>query len=154
MTRYKKTTSRLKDPSWFQGHKEEEKYEKIIELRKIPKEKGFWFPPQPSRITQTVHSTVARWGWLAFCNHLKDLVLPLVKEFYANLLGKYQRTIWARDTLVPLDPLVINVFNNLPSNVDCEYSKMLKSMTPKKLSSVLKTLIVEVALGQMKRVES
>lgn len=143
MTRYKKTASRLKDPSHFQGYKVEEKYKEIIEPRKILEEKGFQFPPQPSGIIQTVHIVATRRGWLEFCHHPRDPVVLLVKELYTNLLGKDQRTIWVINTLVPLDPRVINAFYNLPSDIDCEYSKMVESMTPKKRNSVLKTFTVE-----------
>ena len=72
-------------------------------------------------IVAIVTLAAAKRGWLEFCNHPRDPVLPLVKEFYANLLGQDQRTIWVRNTLVPLDSRAINAFYNLPSNVDCEY---------------------------------
>ena len=51
--------------------------------------------------------------------------------------------MWVRNTQVSLDPRVINTFYNLPSNVDCEYSKMIGSMTPKKWNSMLKILTVD-----------
>lgn len=116
------------DPFRFQGYKAKVKYEEIIEPRKILDEKGFQFPPQPSGITQTLYAAVARRGWQEFCKHPRDPVLPLVKEFYANMLGQSQQTIWVRNSLVPLDPRVINVFYNLPSDVDCEYSKLIGNM--------------------------
>ena len=48
-----------------------------------------------------------------------------------------------RNTLVPLDPRVINTSYNLPSDVDCEYLKIIGSMSLKKWNSVLKTLTIE-----------
>lgn len=48
------------------------------------------------------------------------------------MLWQDQRTIWVRNTQVPLDPRVINAFYNLAYDVDCEYSKMIGSMTPNK----------------------
>ena len=85
MPRYKKTASRLKDPSRFQSYHAEEKYEEFIEPRRILEEKGFQFPNQLTGIVQTIHNVVAKRGWLEFCNHPRDHVLPIVKEFYANL---------------------------------------------------------------------
>ena len=85
MPRYKRTASRLKDPSRFQSYHAEEKYEEFIEPHKILEEKGFQFPPQPSGIVQSLYNTAAKRGWLEFCNHPRDPVLPVVKEFYANL---------------------------------------------------------------------
>ena len=62
MPRYKKTTSRLKDPSRFQSYHAEEKYEEFIELRKILEEKGFQFPEQLTGIVQTIHNAAAKRG--------------------------------------------------------------------------------------------
>lgn len=73
-------------------------------------EKGFQFPPQLSGIIQTIYTAAVRRGWLEFCNHLRDPVLPLIKELYANLLRKDLRTVWERNNLVPFDPRVINAF--------------------------------------------
>ncbi|KAH9792219.1 hypothetical protein KPL71_004032 [Citrus sinensis] len=92
MPRYKKTASRLKNPSQFHSYHAEEKYEEFIEPRQILEEKGFQFPNQLTGIVQTIHNVVAKQGWLEFCNHPRDLVLPVVKEFYVNLL---------RDKLTP-----------------------------------------------------
>lgn len=121
MPRYKKKASRLKILSRFQGYKAEETLEEFIELRKILDEKGFQFPTQPSGIIYTIHTAAAIRGWLEFCRHSRDPVLPIVKEFYANVLGQDQWTTWVRNTQVPLNLSVINAFYNLPSNVDCEY---------------------------------
>ena len=52
---------------------------------------------------QTIHNVVAKRGWLEFCNHPRDPVLPVVKEFYANLVSPDQHNIWVRNTLVLLD---------------------------------------------------
>lgn len=93
MTRNKKIASRLKDPSRFQGYKAKEKFEEFIETKKILEEKGFQFPPQPSGIIQIIHAATAKKGWLEFYKHPKDLVLSLVKEFYANMQGPSQQTI-------------------------------------------------------------
>lgn len=92
---------RLKDPSRFQAYKAEENFKEFIEPRKILEEKGFQFPPQPSVIVQTIQVTVAKRGWLDFCQHLSDPVLAIVKEFYANLLGHNQKIILVRNSLVP-----------------------------------------------------
>ena len=83
MSRYKKIVSCLIDPSRFQSYHTEEKYEEFIEPRKILEEKGFQFPEQLTGIVQTIHNTAAKRGWLEFCNHHRDPVLPVVKEFYA-----------------------------------------------------------------------
>ena len=100
MPRYKRTASRLKDPSCFQSYHAEEKYEEFIEPHKILEEKGLHFPSQPTGIVQTVHNVAAKRGWLEFCNHPRDPMLPIVKEFYANLVSPGQHNIWVRNSLV------------------------------------------------------
>ena len=117
MPRYKKTASRLKDPSRFQSCHAEEKYEEFIEPHKILEEKWFEFPDQLTGIVKTIHNAAAKRGWLEFCKHPRNLVLPVVKEFYANLVSPYQHNIWVRNTLVPLDSRVINAFYNLPAEI-------------------------------------
>lgn len=114
MPKYKKPVSRLKDPSRFQGYHAEEKYKEIIESCKILEKKGFQSPPQPSGITKTHYVAIVRRGWQGFCKHPRDRVLPLVKEFYANMLGQSQQNIWVRNSLVPLDLRVVNAFYNFP----------------------------------------
>ena len=87
MPRYKKIASCLKDLSCFQSYHAEEKYEKFIEPRKILEEKGFQFPEQLTGIVQTIHNAAAKQGWLKFYNHPPDPMLPVVKEFYVNLVS-------------------------------------------------------------------
>ncbi|KAH9762999.1 hypothetical protein KPL70_001024 [Citrus sinensis] len=145
MPRYKRIASRLKDPSRFQSYHAEEKYEEFIELRKILEKKVFQFPPQPSRIVQSLYNAAAKCGWLKFCNHPRDPVLPLVKEFYANLVSLGQHNIWVRNSLVPLDSQVINAFCNLLSEVNCEYVKLLDKLTPQRWNKIFTTLTVNGA---------
>ena len=95
---------------------------------------------------QEVHNAAAKRGWLEFCNHHRDLVLPVVKEFYANLVSPSQHNILVRNTLVPLDSRVINTFYNLPAEINYEYAKLLDKLTPKRWNTIFTTLTVEGAL--------
>ena len=81
---------------------------------------------------------------MEFCNHPRDPVLPLVKEFYANLLSPGQHNIWVRNYLVLLDSQVINTFYNLPSEVNCEYTRLLDKLTPQRWNKIF-TLTVNGA---------
>ena len=94
---------------------------------------------------QTIHNAATKRGWLEFCNHPRDLVLPVVKEFYANLVSLDQHNIWLRNTLVPLDSRVINAFYNLPAEINSEYAKLREKLTPKKWNTILTTLTIEWA---------
>ena len=92
---------------------------------------------------QTIHNAAAKRGWLEFCNHPRDPVLPIVKEFYANLVSLDQHNIWVRDTLVPLDSRVKNAFYNLPAEINCEYAKLLDKLTLKKWNTIFTPLTIE-----------
>lgn len=131
MPKIKERARPLKNPECFNSYKAEEKFEDIIESRKILEEKGFQFPQQLSGTIHTIYVTAAKQGWLAFCTHPRNLVLPIVKEFYSNMLQQEQKTSLVRKVQVPLNSRVINAFYNLPSDIDCAYSKMAESMTTK-----------------------
>lgn len=105
------------------------------------KEKGFQFSPNPLGIFQTIHSAVARRGWADFYQHPRDLVLPVVKEFFANMLRHDQCNIWVKNS--PLDTRVINVYYNLPANIECEYFKLVANLNNKLWNQIFKTLTVE-----------
>ena len=94
---------------------------------------------------QTIHNAAAKRGWLEFCNHPRDLVLPVVNKFYANLVSPDQHHIWVRNTLVPLDSYIINAFYNLPAEINCEYAKLRDKLTPKKWNTIFTTLTIEGA---------
>lgn len=70
-------------------------------------------------------------------------MLPLVKEFYANMLRQDQCNIWVRNSLVPLDTHIINAYYNLPTNIEREYSKLIANLTDKIRQQILQTLTVE-----------
>ena len=72
-------------------------------------------------------------------------MLPVVKEFYVNLVSLDQHNIWVRNTLVPLDSRVINAFYNLPAEINCEYAKLLDKLTPQRWNTIFTTLTVEGA---------
>ena len=113
----------------------------LLNRVKSYKKRGFSFHLNPQESCN--YCTKRR--WLEFCNHPRDPVLPLVKEFYANLLSPSQHNTWVRNSLVPLDSRVINAFYNLPSKVDWEYAKLLGNITPQKWNKIFKTLTIEGA---------
>ena len=108
-------------------------------------EKGFPFLEQLTGIVQIIHNAIAKRGWLEFYNHPREHVLPVVKEFYANLVSPDQHNIWVRNIVVPLDFRVINTFYNLPAETNCEYAKLIDKLTPKKWNTIFTTLTIEEA---------
>lgn len=96
MPKLKTRATTLKDPSCIHNYKIEDKFEEFIELRKLLEEKGFLFPKPPMRVMNNIHNTVARRGWVNFCSYPQDPIIPVVKEFYSNLLQQDQHNIFVR----------------------------------------------------------
>ena len=94
---------------------------------------------------QTLYNAAAKRGWLEFCDHPRNPVLPVMKEFYANLVSPGQHNIWVRNSLVPLDSRVINAFYNLPAEINCAYAKLLDKLTLQRWNKIFTTLIVKGA---------
>lgn len=131
MPRYKKTASRLKDPSRFHSYHAEEKYEEFIEPRRILEEKGFQFPDQLTGIVQTIHNVVAKRGWLEFCNHPRDLVLPVVKEFYANLVSPDQPTTHTTTVSQEMLVLLYVIVRGLPIDIGSIFAQEIQDCAVK-----------------------
>ena len=92
-----------------------------------------------------LYNAAAKRGWLEFYNHARDPVLPVVKEFYANLVSPGQHNIWVRNLLVSLDSRVIKAFYNLSAEINCEHAKLLDKLTPQRWNKIFTTLTVEGA---------
>lgn len=58
------------------------------------------------------------------------------------MLQQDQHNIFVRQVQVSLDSRVINTFYDLPTVIDCEYTKFAKDMTIKKIRVVFKTLTI------------
>ena len=56
-----------------------------------------------------------------------------------------QHNIWVRNSLVPLDSRVINVFYNLPAEINYEYAKLLDKLTSQQWNTIFTTLTIEGA---------
>lgn len=132
MPKIKTRDTRLKDPARFHNYKAADKFEYIIEPHKILEEKGFQFPKQPTGMMNNIYTIVAWMGWLKFCAHFQDPIVPIVKEFYSNMLQRDQCNIFVRQVQVLLNSRIINAFYNLPPMIDCEYTKFIENMTVKK----------------------
>ena len=80
----------------------------------------------------SIHNAIARREWVKFYSHPQDPIVPIVKEFYSNMLQQDQNNIFVRQVQVPLDSRVINAFYDLPTAVECEYTQFAENMTVKK----------------------
>lgn len=84
MPKIKAHASRLKDSKRFYNFKAKEKFEDIVEPRKILEEKSFQFLKQPTEMINNTYTTVVRKRLIKFSTHPQDPVIPVVKEFYSN----------------------------------------------------------------------
>ena len=91
-----------------------------------------------------MYNAAAKRGWLEFCDHPRDPVLPVVIEFYANLVSPGQHNIWV-NLLVPLDSRFINAFYNLLAEINCEYAKLLDKLTSQRCNKIFTTLAIKGA---------
>ena len=55
-----------------------------------------------------VHSVITKHKWRKFCTHPADVVVPVVREFYAHLAGERQRSVYVRGVQVSIDEDTIN----------------------------------------------
>ncbi|KAH9770111.1 hypothetical protein KPL71_012262 [Citrus sinensis] len=138
MLRYKKTASRLKDPSCMQSYHAEEKYEEFIELRRILEEKGFQFPERLTGIVQTIHNAAAKRGWLEFCNHPRDPVV-WVKFLKSRLMPTTHTTTVSQERLV----LLYVIVRGLP--IDFSMSVLTQKMTISGMMEPLRHVPLRVA---------
>ncbi|PON79629.1 hypothetical protein PanWU01x14_008610 [Parasponia andersonii] len=63
-------------------------------------------------------------NWQLFCAHPEDSIVPLVREFYANLTNPEEDIVYVRGVQVPLSMDAINTIFGLGDLVD-EHSEFV-----------------------------
>ena len=118
------------------------KYERKVKERTIHQEKGFvlkdvkdfGLPLELSTIIE-IHK------WRRFTSHPQDPVVPLVREFYSNILTGAQSFSMVRGVKVSFSASTINMHYGLEDVVD-EYDHLLESVFVEELNSILSTISV------------
>ena len=98
--------SRAFDPSKFVNQEASERYTKLVSLKCI-KKKGFFKPHGALR------REILLKRWTELCKHPKVAIAPIVHEFYANMCGELDGTIFVLGKWVPFDKEVINAYYKL-----------------------------------------
>ena len=75
------------DPSKFVSTEVAEKYTKLVSLN-FNKERGFFKP------NGILRREISMRGWTKLCKHPAPVVALVVREFYANLCGERDKTIF------------------------------------------------------------
>ncbi|EXB53755.1 hypothetical protein L484_022412 [Morus notabilis] len=99
---------------------------------------------QPAFITRVIHQH----GWRQFCQHPSNPIVPLVREFYANLLDFNQETVFVQNVKVPFTARAINSIFGLEEVVD-EYVDFASEVTDEQLEVVLAEVAIEGATWQI-----
>ncbi|PON66208.1 hypothetical protein PanWU01x14_110740, partial [Parasponia andersonii] len=123
----------------------EARYEENIQNRPLSAEKGFiWDSNVPPGQPPFIVDVIIQHNWQLFCTHPKDPIVPLVREFYANLTNLEEDTVYVRGVQVPLSMEAINTIFGLGDLVD-EYSEFVENIIESKLLMVLKTVAIAEA---------
>ena len=97
--------------------------------------KDFGLPPEVVGIIRT-HN------WKAFATHLSNPVLPLVREFYANIVTGNQTFSMVRGVKVSFSAPSINMHIDLEDCVD-NFNALLESVRGVEMDRVLQSVTVE-----------
>ncbi|EXB49850.1 hypothetical protein L484_000844 [Morus notabilis] len=126
----------------FVDNAAEKRYEENIWARNLVKEKGFLLHDsptlgQPGFISDVIISR----GWQIFCRHPIDPIVPLVKEFYANLQNQGQNTVFVWEIDITFTSNYINGVLGIP-NQDDEFVELITDAIEEQLKEVLKTIAI------------
>ena len=97
--------------------------------------KDFGFPAELSSVIE-VHR------WKKFASHPQDPVVPLVREFYSNILTGVQTFSMVRGVKVSFLASTINMHWGL-DDVDDDYSPLLESISINELNLILSSMTIE-----------
>ena len=89
-----------------------------------------------------IYSVIAVHQWRKFSLHPQNPIVPLVREFYSNILAGAQTFSMVRGVKVFFSAPSINMHLGLDDLVD-EYSPLLESISVEELTRVLNTLTIE-----------
>ena len=83
-------------------------------------------------------------NWKYFYSHPDDACVPVVREFYSNLIEDYQDVVYVRGKKGPIGNKTINNYFGIKSEVD-EHSEYVASTDEAEIDSILANLCVEGA---------
>ena len=80
--------------------------------------------------------------WKRFASHPQDLVVPLVREFYSNILTGAQTFSLVKGVKLSFSASTINMHWGL-DDVDDDYSPLLDSISIDELNLILGSMTIE-----------
>ncbi|PON85987.1 hypothetical protein TorRG33x02_181920, partial [Trema orientale] len=124
----------------FETEEAETRYEENIQKQPLNAEKGFLLNNSETMGQQPfIAQVINQHNWRQFCAHPEDPIVPLVREFYANLTDPEEDTVYVRGVQVPWTEEAINTVFGLGDPVD-EHSEFVADITEQELIMVLETV--------------
>ncbi|PON90635.1 hypothetical protein TorRG33x02_134920 [Trema orientale] len=124
----------------FDSEAAEARYEEHIKNQPLGAEKGFaWNNNEPLGQPPFIADVIIQHNWQLFCAHHEDPIVPLVREFYANLTDPEEDTVYVKGVQVPWSEEAINTLFGLGDPVD-EHSAFVEDVTERELLIVLETI--------------
>ncbi|KAL5570296.1 hypothetical protein UlMin_026871 [Ulmus minor] len=127
----------------FVNAKARKRFELEVKERKIHEEKGFILKSgKDFGLPPEVAVTICTHNWKAFATHPSNPVLPMVREFYANIVSGNQPFSMVRGVKVSFSAPSINMHFDLEDCVD-NFNALLESVRGVELDRVLQSVTVE-----------
>ena len=102
----------------------QKKYVENFLKRGMIQERGFYVT------MDSVSKQVKNRKWEELVKHPEAVVVPVVREFYANVEEHRNYRVFVRGRWVPFDQTTINRHSNLPKINNDEYEHMLQDALP------------------------
>ncbi|PON46588.1 hypothetical protein TorRG33x02_325580, partial [Trema orientale] len=138
----KKVARKASKVAKFDSDETKVRFEENIQHWPLGAGKGFMLNDTESMAQPSfIADVIAQHNLRLFCAHPEDPIVPLVREFYANLTDPEEDTVYVGGVQVPLSEKAINAIFGLGDPVD-EHSEFVEAITELELLTVLKTVAV------------
>ena len=116
----------------FISEEAKELWNKVMFNKEFFCERGF------SKLISPFSKVIEKRGWEFFCEHKAPRFLALVREFYANMVGMKDNSVYVRGFWVPFDDRRINeVFKLRDFKHGSKYKKLLENPNYEKIVNCL-----------------
>lgn len=123
----------------------EERYAQVTCQRALSSEKGFLYQRSHTLgYSEYIYSVILRNGWETFCQHPSAAVVPLVREFYANIDENEPNVVYVRGRQVAIDGNAINRLFNLQT-IEDDLTAFADTFDEEQLDGLLTSLCEEGA---------
>ena len=127
----------------FVSAESKKRFEEEIKERKVSEEKGFILGKgKDFGLPAEVANIIRIHKWRTLAAHPSNPILPLVREFYSNIITPDQTFSMVRGVKVSFSAPSINLHFNL-EDFDDKFSDMLDSVGGEELEKVLKSVSIE-----------